>query len=82
MIGKISCLPLKWSLELPNGEYDVKVTVGDPSFSSAVSININGLEVIDAQLLKRNQYYTKEVTVLVSSGLIVIDGQCKAKDCS
>jgi fibronectin type 3 domain-containing protein len=48
MLGKVSCLPLKWTIEVPNGEYNVKVTVGDPSFSSAVSININGMILIDA----------------------------------
>lgn len=48
MVGKISCSPLRWSIDLPNGLYTVKVTVGDPVFSSAVSINLNDLPLIDA----------------------------------
>ena len=40
-------------IELPNEAYDVKITVGDPAFASAVSININDLVVIDAVMLKR-----------------------------
>lgn len=52
--GKVSCAPLKWVVEVPNGAYEVKVTVGDPAFTSAVSININDLPLIDAVLLKRN----------------------------
>jgi hypothetical protein len=82
MTGKIACQPLKWTFEVPNGAYNVKVTCGDPAFSVGVSININDMPVIDAVVLKRDEYFTKEVTVLVGKGTIIIDGMCKASDCT
>jgi hypothetical protein len=48
MMGKISCAPLRWSIDLPNGPYNVKVTVGDPLYSSAISINLNDQSLINA----------------------------------
>jgi hypothetical protein len=52
--SKVPCLPAKWSIDLKNGKYDVKVTAGDPAFSEAISININDQPLINAQILKRN----------------------------
>ena len=79
--SKVPCLPSTWSIDVPNGKYDVMVTAGDPAFSVGYSINVNNNILINGQILKRNEYFTKPITVLVNSGNIKIDGVCKAKDC-
>jgi len=66
--GKIPCAPARWTIEVENGAYDVKVMVGDPLYSTGVSININDFPLIDSYILKKNQFYTKDTTILVTKG--------------
>lgn len=79
--SKVPCLPAKWSVDVKNDKYDVKVTAGDPAFSVGVSVNVNDMPLMDAQILKRNQYFTKSIVIQVSTGVITLDGICKATDC-
>lgn len=46
--SKVPCLPAKWSIDIKNGLYDVKVTAGDPAFSAGVSINVNDQALLEA----------------------------------
>jgi hypothetical protein len=50
----VTCAPAYWSIKLPNGKYDVKLTVGDPSYSAAYSLFANGVPVFNGDILKKD----------------------------
>lgn len=70
-----------WEMEADNGEYQVEVTVGDPSYSEFYTINVEGVNYWDAVALSPNVFLTLQKTVLVSDGRISIDqGSAAEKD--
>ena len=70
-----------WEIGVPNGEYDIEVTVGDPSYSEFHTINVEGVNYWNAVYLSPNEFATQQQTVLVSDGRITIDqGSAGEKD--
>lgn len=55
---KIVCTPAYWSIKLPKGNYDVFITVGDPKYSAAYSLNINDKAAFNNEILVKNQFET------------------------
>jgi len=47
-----------WEIEVPNGEYDVEVTIGDPHYDSTYTINVEGVNYWNALYMNINQFST------------------------
>ncbi len=63
-----------WEIELPNGNYDVTVTVGDLSFNdSQHSIRAEEVVLFDQVSLARGEFATQTASVLVSDGRLTLD---------
>ncbi|MHC4741039.1 MAG: Ig-like domain-containing protein, partial [Planctomycetota bacterium] len=62
-----------WEMGLPNGDYEVKVSIGDPGFSSVHTINVEGVNYWESISLSANQFENKTLTVTVSDGKLTID---------
>ncbi len=67
--------PAAWEYELPNGEYTVTVSVGDPDFiNSNHVINIEGNSVISGFVPTEEQLFdVQTTTVEVTDGKLTID---------
>lgn len=63
----------KWEIALPKGRYNVKVSVGDPSFKSTNTINIEGVNYWNKFALKRNKFSSKTKEITVDDGQLTID---------
>jgi unsaturated rhamnogalacturonyl hydrolase len=63
----------KWELALPNGSYDVKVSVGDAGFASSHTINVEGVSYWNAVSLAANQFVQNTKKVSVGDGRLTID---------
>ncbi|MEO7961209.1 MAG: discoidin domain-containing protein, partial [Ginsengibacter sp.] len=64
-----------WEAQVPNGNYDVTISVGDPSYNdSRHSINVEGVNAINGFIPSSSQQFkTATVTVSVSDGILTID---------
>ncbi|MGH2736864.1 MAG: hypothetical protein ACRDKZ_14890, partial [Actinomycetota bacterium] len=63
----------KWEIAVPNGEHEVKVSIGDSSHSSNHTINVEGVNYWNNIYLSRYQFLQQVKTVTVSDGRITID---------
>lgn len=41
-------------MKLPNGKYEVQLTVGDPKYAAGYSINVNKVPIFLNEVLKAN----------------------------
>jgi len=62
----------RWELAVPNGQYSVKVTVGDAAAASTHNVWVEGVWTIDYQQLAANQFVTRSQTVQVNDGRLTI----------
>src|SRR5262245_39030243 len=62
-----------WELALPNGLYEVTVAVGDPSFASTYTLNVEGVSYWNATALAAGVSQTKTVQVTVSDGRLTLN---------
>src|SRR5262245_5243720 len=62
-----------WELALPNGLYEVTVSVGDPSFSSTYTLNVEGVSYWNATSLAAGNFQTKTLQVTVSDGRLTLN---------
>jgi arylsulfatase A-like enzyme len=62
----------KWEMAVPNGQYTVKVGVGDPSVGSTPTVYVEGSPLFVAQSLRASQYNILPVTVNVSDGRLTL----------
>lgn len=67
--------PISWIADVPNGVYDVTVSVGDqPTYDSVHRINVNGINVINNFISTfATEYGTGTATITVTNGRIVVD---------
>ena len=63
----------QWSINVPDGTYDVTVGIGDPGWTSTYTVNVNGVSYWNNFLLPKNDPENKTMTLNVSEGNIVID---------
>jgi beta-glucanase (GH16 family) len=63
----------KWELAVPNGTYNVLVNVGDPSFASSFTINVEGVSYWKAASLTANHFLQATKAVTVTDGRLTID---------
>lgn len=63
----------KWELQLPNGLYSVTVSIGDPSFDSTHTLNVEGVNVWNAVPLSAGTFLNDTRQVTVSDGRLTVD---------
>jgi glucose/arabinose dehydrogenase len=72
-------LPPQWIMCVPNGTYDVTVSVGDYLLAGASYVSVNGVQAISNFKSTTSQlFYRKTVQVTVSNGFIVLDANAGA----
>ncbi len=62
-----------WELQLPNGQYQVTVSIGDPSFGSTHTLNVEGVNVWNAVALGSGAFLTDTRTVTVNDGRLTLN---------
>jgi hypothetical protein len=62
-----------WEMELANGNYNVLVSVGDPSNASTNTINVEGVNYWNSLSLSSNSFKSLSQTVTVTDGKLTID---------
>jgi arabinan endo-1,5-alpha-L-arabinosidase len=63
----------KWELAVANGDYDVKVSVGDAGYASTHTIRVEGVSYWNNVTTSPNQFLNLTKTVKVSDGNVTID---------
>ena len=63
----------KWEISLPNGTYDVYVSIGDPSFSSTYTLRAEGQSYWNGLSLGANSFANQSQSITVSDGRLTID---------
>ena len=63
----------EWRCAVPNGEYVVRVTIGDPSNASTHTVNVQGVSYWNATPLAANVFQQKASIVIVSDGSLRIN---------
>ncbi len=63
----------KWEIEVEDGFYEVTVCAGDAGFSSAPTVNVDGVNYWSAVELGANQFVQKTTAIDISDGKITID---------
>ena len=58
---------------MPNGTYNVLVSIGDPSYASAFTINVEGVSYWKATALAVNHFLSATRAVKVTDGRLTID---------
>ena len=62
-----------WELALPNGQYEVTAAVGDPSFSSTYTLNVEGVNYWNALAIAAGDSRVKTMQVTVSDGRLTLN---------
>ncbi|MEO1653251.1 MAG: hypothetical protein AAFU64_06880, partial [Bacteroidota bacterium] len=64
-----------WELELPNGPYEVEVSVGDGGgfTNSSHTINIEGQSIISAFVPTANEFRTANANILIEDGVLSLE---------
>src|SRR5262245_60403359 len=63
----------QWEFALPNGTYAVTVSIGDPSFASTHTINVEGVNYWSAVPLAVNSFLASTKEITVSDGRLSIN---------
>lgn len=61
-----------WKLAVPNGAYNVLVSIGDPQYASTHTVIVEGTTYWNALPLERNQFQSQAHTVVVNDGFLTI----------
>ena len=62
----------QWTLDLPNGDYTVSLTAGDPTATGWERIDVNGLAFIDAKATRLNRFITNTQMITVTDGTLAL----------
>ena len=63
----------KWEVAVPNGTYNVLVSIGDPSYASSFTINVEGVSYWSAAPLAANHFLSATKSIKVGDGRLTID---------
>lgn len=75
----VTCEPVDWSITVPEGKYEVKITIGDSERKIGYSIKVNGQYLFKEKILDMNQYETDSIPVEAPDGIIVVKSECDLK---
>ncbi|TWU29832.1 PQQ-dependent sugar dehydrogenase [Bythopirellula polymerisocia] len=62
-----------WEFALPNGNYEVTVSIGDPEFASDYTLNVEGVNYWNSLALGTNDFRQQSQQISVSDGRLTID---------
>ncbi|HXI57096.1 MAG TPA: PQQ-dependent sugar dehydrogenase, partial [Polyangia bacterium] len=62
-----------WEVAVPNGTYNVLVSIGDPAWPSTYTLNVEGVNYWNAVLVNANHFASMSRTVTVSDGRLTLD---------
>ena len=62
-----------WEFALPNGLYEVTVSIGDPQFGSTHTLNVEGFNYWNAVALSPNNFLAATHQVTVSDGRLTLN---------
>ncbi|QEG36415.1 PQQ-dependent sugar dehydrogenase [Bythopirellula goksoeyrii] len=63
----------KWEFGLPNGTYEVTVSVGDPEFASSYTLNVEGVNFWSNLALGMNDFREQIQQITIADGRLTID---------
>lgn len=66
------CDPYHWTINLPNGKYNIKVTAGDYGYAYACGLVVNKGTIIQ-EFLNKGQFTTKSKDILVMDGKLTLE---------
>ena len=61
-----------WSIDLANGTYNVKISVGDSQYATTHTVSANGVSVFNNVSLARTPFQQKTVQVTVTNGKLTL----------
>ncbi|MEA2709427.1 MAG: large repetitive protein, partial [Phycisphaerales bacterium] len=67
-----------WSIDIANGTYNVKVSVGDSGYATTNTINVNGVNFWTNQAQAINTFASKTLSVTVTNGKMTLDNGAAA----
>jgi len=62
----------RWELAVPNGQYTIRVSVGDAGGASNNNVWLEGVQLFDYQALAANRFASDSLTVNVSDGRLTL----------
>lgn len=77
---KSLCEPVSWSIQVPNGRYNIKITVGDPKNKAGYWVKVNGRSFIEGKILDKNQFFSPSFDIEVAEQRIIVTADCE-RDC-
>ena len=63
----------KWEFGLPNGTYEVTVSIGDPEFASSHTLNVEGVNYWSNLALATNDFREQSQQITVTDGRLTLD---------
>jgi hypothetical protein len=67
-----------WSIDLPNGTYSVKVSVGDSQYATTHTVSVNGVSFFNNQATAVNTFANKTLSVTVTNGKLTLTNGASA----
>lgn len=67
-----------WEFALPNGNYEVTASIGDPTVASTHTLNVEGVNYWNAASLAANFFNAKTMVVTVADGRLTLDAGAAA----
>lgn len=62
-----------WELEVPNGIYRITIAIGDGTYPSTYTLNVEGVTLWDARALAAAEFLSRTAVVAVNDGRLSID---------
>ena len=63
-----------WEIALPSGQYDVRLVMGDPSYTDcACAVTLEGVTAIDQPTSSTNRFVESDMTVTVTDGRLTLE---------
>jgi hypothetical protein len=72
----VVCDPVEWSIRVPRGKYEVKMTVGDAEKKLGYSLTVNAQFIFKDVMLEKNQFSTESIDIESTDGTIVVEQKC------
>ena len=63
----------QWEIAVPNGEYDLTLSVGDATTASTNTLNVEGITVWSAAACAAGVFQVKSLRVMVADGRLTLD---------
>jgi len=63
-----------WAIALPSGQYDVRLVMGDPSYTDCdCAVSLEGVTAIDQPTSSSNRFVESDLSVTVTDGMLTLE---------